>query len=185
MERMDLGVQAMLNKTIKILVVCLGNICRSPALETVLQALIQEKGLEKRIYVESRGLSQKQVGKKMDARIAEELKSRGYDISHERAAKLVSENDFHQFDYILAVDEKVLRVLQEQKPLKAKAHIDLVSIWSSAREEIFDPYKESDERMKVCIDLVEKHAREILRHFFFIDDTPSSSLSSRPTLGDF
>lgn len=157
----------------KILVVCLGNICRSPALETVLHALIKEKGWEKRIHVESRGLSQKQVGKKIDERIAEELTKRGYDVSQERSSTMVQEMDFYQFDYILAVDEKVLQVLRAQKPLEAKAHLDLISLWSSAREEIFDPYKESDERMKRCIDLVEKHAREILRHLDQIQEIRS------------
>ena len=55
MERMGLGVHKMLNR---LLVVCLGNICRSPALEVVLKTMIKKKGLEDLVWVESRGLSE-------------------------------------------------------------------------------------------------------------------------------
>jgi protein-tyrosine phosphatase len=162
MEPMDSGVLTMPINTIRLLVVCLGNICRSPAFEAILKSLIKEKGLESHIHIESRGLSAKQVGKKIYPPISDELLKRGYAVSLERLSTLLTEKDFFQFDYILAVDAAVLASLQLQKPANSKAHLDLVSCWSPVREEIFDPYKESEDRMSECIDLIEKHAKYIV-----------------------
>ena len=159
MERMGLGVHKMLNR---LLVVCLGNICRSPALEVVLKTMIKKKGLEDRVWVESRGLSEKQVGKPFDAHIADELLIRGYDVSSGHASQVIQEEDFLTFDTILAVDKYVLQRLMEKKPEKSKALIDLVSRWSPLQEEIFDPYKQSEERIRECLDLIETQARYVM-----------------------
>ena len=162
MERMDLGVLQMSNN--RILVVCLGNICRSPAFEIILKDVLKKKRYEN-VVVESRGLSQRQAGKKIDSRIAEELTKRGYTMAlPEKVSQLISKEDFFTFDYLFAVDQQVLDALNQMKPSDSKAVVDLVSCWSPDREEIFDPYKETDERMRQCIDLIEKHANHLVSH---------------------
>ena len=168
MGPMVLGVHKMPNekKPLKLLVVCLGNVCRSPAMEAVLQSLFREKGLSEKILVESRGLSERQQGKKIDPRMKQELFRRGYFPSETRQATLFSESDWYSFDYILAVDQTVLTLLQSRKPSNAHCQLYLISAWSTEGPmEIFDPYKESDERVPECISCIEAHAKNVVAFF--------------------
>lgn len=167
MEHMALGVRKMsYKKKINLLIVCLGNICRSPALEIIVRKFLQERGLSHLVHVQSRGLSEKQVGKKIYPPIANELVKRGYEVSGEKASECFSRNDFFQFEYILAADLFVLDKLRLEQPNTSHAFVDLVSCWSPEKgEEIFDPYKEKEERLQECVDLMEKHARHIVAFF--------------------
>src|SRR5690606_29369716 len=87
---------------IKILFVCLGNICRSPAAEGAMKALIQELGLEGKVHCESAGTSSYHVDCPADERMQAHAKKRGIKLES-LAQQFVSEH-FEEFDYIVTMD---------------------------------------------------------------------------------
>src|SRR3982751_1906536 len=93
-----------------VLVVCTGNICRSPTGEGVLRALVERRGLTDRIEVRSAGTRDYHVGEGPDTRSVRHAKQRGYDLTPLRASQ-VGAADFHAVDYILAMDRGHLRIL--------------------------------------------------------------------------
>ncbi len=94
----------MKNNTKKnILFVCMGNICRSPAAEGVMQKLIEDEGLEDKISVDSAGTIGYHVGETADARMVSSAKNRGYELLS-IARKFDPETDFDEFDYIVTMD---------------------------------------------------------------------------------
>ena len=144
---------------ISILVVCTGNICRSPTGEGVLRHLARERGLAERIVVASAGTHDYHVGDGPDARTVKHAKRRGYDLSAQRAQQ-VSADHFHQFDYILAMDRTHLRILRGLAPAGAKARLGLF-LEASARwkgEDVPDPYYGGIEGFEQVLDMVEEAA---------------------------
>src|SRR5687767_2147026 len=91
-------------RPVRVLFVCLGNICRSPTAEGVFRRLVEEAGLQERIAIDSAGTGDYHIGSPPDARACEAAARRGYDLSTLRARQ-VSPPDFADFDYILAMDE--------------------------------------------------------------------------------
>ena len=144
---------------ISILVVCTGNICRSPTGEGVLRHLALERGLAERIVVASAGTHDYHVGDGPDARTVKHAKKRGYDLSAQRAQQ-VSADHFHQFDYILAMDRTHLRILRGLAPAGAKARLGLF-LEASARwkgEDVPDPYYGGVQEFEQVLDMVEEAA---------------------------
>ena len=90
---------------IKVLFVCLGNICRSPTAEGVFCALVNREGLSEIISVDSAGVGKWHVGEPPDHRATAKAKARGIDISSQRARQ-VNSSDFNLFDYVIAMDQK-------------------------------------------------------------------------------
>lgn len=88
---------------VKVLFVCLGNICRSPTAEGIFRHLVRERGLETLIHIDSAGTGGWHQGEPPDTRAQAEAKRRGIDISGLRARQ-VRHTDFTEFDYILAMD---------------------------------------------------------------------------------
>jgi len=91
-------------KPIKVLMVCLGNICRSPTAHGVFESLVKERGLSDQIVVDSAGTSGWHIGEPPDIRSQKAASLRGYDLSQQQGRKAIAE-DFEHFDYILAMDE--------------------------------------------------------------------------------
>src|SRR5476649_1153224 len=108
----------------RVLFVCLGNICRSPTAEGVLRHKLREAGLADQIEVASAGTGDWHVGKAPDKRSQAAAKLRGYDLSAQRAQQ-VSRADFATYDLILAMDNSNLRNLKVLQPAKSKAELDL------------------------------------------------------------
>ena len=98
-----------------VLIVCMGNICRSPMAQAVLAKRIAEAGLTKDIFVESAGTHASRVGEKADGRAEAALARRGYHLGRFRSRR-VSAADFVRFDWILAMDLENLIALQELCP---------------------------------------------------------------------
>ena len=96
-------------RAISLLVVCTGNICRSPTGEGVLRHLVKERGLAGRVRIASAGTHGYHVGEAPDPRTLQHASKRGYDLSRQRAMQ-VEKRHFDEFDYILAMDRGHLRV---------------------------------------------------------------------------
>ena len=145
----------------KILCVCLGNICRSPAAEAVLKKSLLNEGL-KDCFVDSAGTSAYHQGEPADSRMGQALQERGY--RSESLSRQVIEEDFSKFDYILAMDLDNLSQLQQSCPdstyLK-KIHL-FGEISLGKKLEVPDPYYGGPEGFTTVIDLVEDMSKGFL-----------------------
>jgi len=103
-------------KRFAVLMVCMGNICRSPTAEGVFRHLVRQAGLQDRIAIDSAGThGHYHAGCPPDERSQQHARRRGYELSDLRARK-VQELDFTRFDLILAMDHENLALLQEDCP---------------------------------------------------------------------
>jgi protein-tyrosine phosphatase len=155
-----------MNVTVKVLIVCTGNICRSPTAEGVLRHAAARRGLADRIEVRSAGTHDYHVGEGPDPRSVRHAHKRGYDLSALRASQ-VSREDFLEFDYILAMDEGHLRILRGMEPAGARARLSLFLDASSRwpGEDVPDPYYGGPDGFERVIDMVEEAAEGWLDRF--------------------
>ncbi|GIZ13396.1 low molecular weight protein-tyrosine-phosphatase [Pseudomonas sp. NCCP-436] len=146
----------------KVLFVCLGNICRSPTAEGVFRHKLRAAGLDSRVQVDSAGTADWHSGKPADARTRQAALRRGYDLSALRARQVEVE-DFHRFDLILAMDESNLRNLQAMRPDDASADLDLyLRRYSLALDEVPDPYYGGEDGFEQVLDLIEQASEALL-----------------------
>jgi len=140
----------------RVLFVCLGNICRSPTAEGVLRHKLREAGLADQVEVASAGTGDWHVGKAPDKRSQAAAKLRGYDLSAQRAQQ-VSRADFATYDLILAMDNNNLRHLKTLQPARGKAELDLfLQRFESELDEVPDPYYDGDQGFEQVLDLIER-----------------------------
>lgn len=127
--------------TVRVLFVCLGNICRSPMAEGVFRHLLRQGGLEHRIMTDSAGTHAYHVNEPPDTRAQMTLRSRGIDISDLRGRKAIPA-DLEVFDYVLAMDRENFEHLRAICPPGAAGKIRLFMEYASNRdeEEVPDPY---------------------------------------------
>ena len=137
----------------KILLLCLGNICRSPAAEGVLRARARERNLS--LTIESAGTGDWHVGDPPDARMITAMARRGYDITHQRGRQ-VELADFYMFDYLLAMDLRIYNDLLQLSPPNRDADIRLFLDFSPDDiRETPDPYYGGADGFETVIDLIE------------------------------
>lgn len=155
-------------ETIRVLMVCLGNICRSPTAHGVLAHLVASRGLASLIQVDSCGTSDYHIGDPPDPRTLRAARTRGYDLSAQRARQL-EPGDFQRFDYILAMDQDNLRKLRRlcQPPYHDRLGL-LLDYSESALIEVPDPYYGGPEGFEQVLDLVEEAAGNLLNHLINI-----------------
>ena len=135
----------------RVLLVCMGNICRSPTAEAVLRVKARQAGLA--IEFDSAGTENYHIGDPPDPRSVRHAKARGYDLPPLRARQ-VHASDFREFDLILAADELNLHELRRRCPAEHQSRLRLFLDDVA----LPDPYYgESDDFEKV-LDLVEKQA---------------------------
>ena len=144
----------------RILFVCLGNICRSPAAEGVFVRLAQEAGLA--VVVDSCGTSDWHVGQAPYAPMQAAAKARGYDLSALKARQIRLQ-DFGEFDLVLAMDADNLAGVQSLRPANARARLQLLMEYApeAGVEQVPDPYYSRD--FDQTIDLVEQAAQGLIR----------------------
>ena len=109
----------------RLLFVCLGNICRSPTAEATMRALVREAGLQEEIEIDSAGTGGWHVGSRPDARAVAAARARG--VALEGAAREVRAEDFEDFDLLIAMDRSNLRALRQLAPSEeARAKVRLL-----------------------------------------------------------
>ena len=148
----------------RILFVCLGNICRSPTAEAVVRALAAREAPELPLEVDSAGTADYHVGQPPDPRTRAAAARRGYDLTALRA-RTVEPGDFERFDLILAMDRENLQVLKRRAPRDAHERLRLfLEFAPDAPEDVPDPYYGGPNGFEEVLDLVETATRGLLAH---------------------
>ena len=151
-------------RSLKVLMICLGNICRSPTAHGVLSTLIERRKLHDFLEVDSAGTERWHLGKTPDKRSVSAAKDRGYDISN-LIARQVSAVDFANFDYLLAMDRNNLRDLKELCPEEYKGKLCLLLEFGSLSEiDVPDPFYGECSDFEFVLDLVEDACEGFLEH---------------------
>lgn len=148
----------------RVLFVCMGNICRSPTAEGVFRGMVEQQGLGEKIIIDSAGTHDYHIGDAPDARAQAAAARRGYDLSGLRARQIVPD-DFSTFDYVLAMDEANLGLLQQQCPEHRRDRLKLFLEFADdgALREVPDPYYGGAPGFELVLDLVENAGRGLLR----------------------
>lgn len=146
----------------RVLFVCLGNICRSPTAEGVMRHRLQQAGLAAQVAVDSAGTAAWHIGKAPDPRTCAAAAQRGYRL-HELRARQVQAEDFARFDLILAMDHDNLSELQRLRPDSAGAELDLLLRRGGlAEHEVPDPYYGGSDGFERVLDLVESACERLI-----------------------
>jgi protein-tyrosine phosphatase len=156
---------------VRILFVCLGNICRSPTAEGAMRALVRQAGLEGQIELDSAGTGAWHVGEPPDARATAAARRRG--IVLEGAARQVRQGDYEEFDLILAMDQANLRELRRLAPSEgAAAKVRLLREFDPAADgdldvsgdlDVPDPYYGGPDGFDRVLDLVQGACASLLQ----------------------
>jgi protein-tyrosine phosphatase len=148
---------------LRILFVCLGNICRSPTAEGVMRGIAAREAPELSLQLDSAGTADYHIGEPPDARSRAAALRRGYDLSGLRARRVVT-HDFSAFDLILAMDRSNLEALRQIAPAASRARLRLLLEFAPATGllEVPDPYYEDQAVFEQVLDLTEAAARGLL-----------------------
>lgn len=146
-----------------VLMVCMGNICRSPTAEGVLRTFLEREGLAQRVDVDSAGTHAYHIGKAPDPRTLQAAARRGYDLAALRARQ-VNDFDFVRFDHILAMDRDNLALLRRACPAEHSHKLGLFLDYAPAcdEDEVPDPYYGDADGFERVLDLVEAAAAGFL-----------------------
>ena len=149
----------------QVLMVCMGNICRSPTAEGVLRHKLKQAGLADRVLVDSAGTYGGHAGDSPDPRARRHAQARGVDLSGLRARR-VTEADFRRFDLILAMDDDNLAALASVRPADAPAPRLLLSFSRrpGAPREVPDPYYGGPEGFDLVLDLIDEACDGVVAH---------------------
>ncbi len=151
--------------TKRILFICLGNICRSPAANAIMQKLVDDEGLTDDFYIDSAGIGPWHVGQPADKRMRRHGARRGYKIDH-IARQFDAKHDFNDFDYIVVMDDEnykniICQALGENECKKVIRIADYF-IKYKGRNDVPDPYYGVDTGFELALDLIEDGCRGIL-----------------------
>ncbi len=148
----------------QLLLVCMGNICRSPMAQSVLEKMVIDAGLSKHITVSSAGTHANHSGERPDARAEAALRRRGYEGGKIRSRRITLK-DFQRFDLILAMDAENLADLRRQS---APEHLSKVRLFldyldDASLREVPDPYYGNAQGFERVLDLCELGAKALLK----------------------
>ncbi len=150
---------------VRVLFVCMGNICRSPTAQGMFESLLEKEGLVDEIDVDSAGTHGYHVGKAPDHRATSAALRRGVDLSQQHARK-VRPNDFERFDYVLVMDSDNYSLLEAICPTEHQKKLELFLDYAGYLDvrEVPDPYYGGDNGFEQVLDLVEAASVGLLKH---------------------
>jgi len=147
---------------VKVLFVCMGNICRSPTAEGVFRYKVAQANLQDHISIDSAGTHAYHVGNPPDARAQDAALKRNIDLSSQRARR-VNADDFSSFDYVIAMDDSNKRDLLTICPAGFEDRIHLFLDFAEGNEtEVPDPYYGQGRGFEIVLNLVEEAADGLL-----------------------
>jgi protein-tyrosine phosphatase len=145
---------------VRVLFVCMGNICRSPTAEGVLRHLVAREAPDLRVEVDSAGTHDYHIGDPPDRRSQAAARKRGIDLGGLRARQLCAE-DFDRFDYVLVMDDRNLADAAAIAPSEYRAEFRRLMEFApeAGRLDVPDPYYGGPEGFEEVLDLTEVGAR--------------------------
>lgn len=147
---------------VRVLFVCLGNICRSPSAEGVFRTLVEQAGLADQLDIDSCGTGHWHIGKSPDARAQEAARRRGIDISGLRARQF-SPEDLDRFDYVLVMDHQNLADIKDVWHQNGGTRpVLFLEYGSSLQDEVPDPYYGGADGFEVVLDLIHEAGEGLL-----------------------
>ncbi len=157
---------------IRILFVCLGNICRSPVAEAIFNELVRQKELSHRFHADSAGTAAYHVGESPDPRSLQNARKNGIYLEH--VARQFIESDFNRYDYILAMDHDNLRHILKLAPDSGN-HRDSVYLMRSFQSspdslDVPDPYYGGGDGFQKVFDILEDANGKLLEHLMGADE---------------
>ncbi len=150
----------------KILFVCLGNICRSPSAEAVMQALIEKESLEHKISIDSAGITGYHAGDPADDRMQRHAIQRGFHLSSV-SRQVQSPKDFNEFDYVIGMDNQNISDLQDLA--QNQNHLAKISKMTDYctrhnNTSVPDPYYGGAAGFELVLDILEDACEGLLEH---------------------
>jgi protein-tyrosine phosphatase len=146
---------------VRVLFVCMGNICRSPIAQGVFEDVARREGLEDQVFVDSAGTGNWHVGSLPDERAQRSASLRGLDLSSQRARQITPE-DCENFDYVLTMDEENYRAVAALCRGSAVVRPFLDFATDSPEREVPDPYYGGPDGFEHVLDLVEEASEGLL-----------------------
>ena len=146
---------------VRVLFVCLGNICRSPLAQGVFEDVLRREGLEDEVFVDSAGTGSWHIGSPPDDRAQRSAFARGLDLSAQRARR-ISSDDCEEFDYVLTMDEQNYRTVASLCRDRAVVRPFLDFAPHSPVREVPDPYGNGSDAFEHVLDLVEEASEGLL-----------------------
>ena len=157
------GTRRGMTEKIKILFVCMGNICRSPMAEGIFRYYVEEKKLLDKVHIDSAGTHDYHVGSSPDKRAQAIAAQRGVDLS-KLAGRQVANDDFAEFDHILVMDRLNHKNLLARCPTEYQEKIQLLLEYAPNRpeQEVPDPYYGNIHGFERVLDMLEEAAGNLL-----------------------
>ena len=153
----------------RILFVCLGNICRSPAADGILRKMAEDRGIDSQLEIDSAGTYAGHTGELPDSRMRNAAYARGYLLSHR--ARQVREEDFERFDMLIAMDDNNYHNLFRLAPTRdSREKIFRMAEFFTAHSDwshVPDPYYEGHEGFELVLDMLEEGCVQILKRLGF------------------
>ena len=146
---------------VRVLFVCLGNICRSPLAQGVFEDVLRREGLANEVFVDSAGTGSWHVGSPPDDRAQMSAFARGLDLSAQRARR-ISPDDCEEFDYVLTMDDQNYRTVASMCHGSAMVRPFLDFAPHSPEREVPDPYGSCHDAFERVLDLVEEASEGLL-----------------------
>jgi protein-tyrosine phosphatase len=169
-------------RPIRVLFVCLGNICRSPAAEGMFLHLLAQQGLEERFSVDSAGTGGWHVGRPADARMRAAAARRGITLTSR--ARQLEPSDLRRFDHILTMDADNLAAVQDLARREGGSSATITPMVQHCRrfrsEEVPDPYYGGEHGFEHVLDLLEDACAGLLNTLWLRDDPTDPQDPARP-----
>ncbi|MFT6969736.1 MAG: protein-tyrosine phosphatase [Roseivirga sp.] len=149
---------------VKVLFVCLGNICRSPLAEGIFMQKLRLKGLDDRFEVDSCGTSNYHIGESPDSRTIVNAVKNGIDLDHK--GKPFKSEYFFYYDYMLPMDQSNLRDLEKFRPDNPKAEVFVLRTFDLLNKgaDVPDPYYAGEHGFQEVFDIIDRSCEQLLVH---------------------